>query len=640
MLLAGYSYADFLQRLSLPIQRRLHAVLLIFSLIWLPILAAEALMPTGLEDPSVRILLLLTVTIGLPYFVLATTGPLVQAWFARSQPSAAKAQQAYRLFALSNLGSLVALLSYPFGVERMLGVTAQAWAWSAGFVLFVLVMLFLVWKMASYSDQAHPSGVRREPTPQTVAPSIALMGLWLLLSALASALLLSVSSHISQNIASVPFLWVLPLSLYLLSFVLAFEGRGGRGFYVRESMMLPSMVAVAVMAWGLTAQDGILDIEIAIPLYCIGLFLISLFCHGELSQSKPASEFLTRFYLMIALGGAIGGVSVSLLAPRIFSGYWEMPLSLLAIGLIGIWVALRQRDPLLKVTLGFGSFAAAVAVGHFSVLYWHDYQDRSIYTGRNFYGSLRVQEVVAGDNSTYRRLVHGVILHGLQHLGPDMRMKPTTYYSGTSGVGRAMAVMQAQSNIHVGVVGLGIGTLVSYARPTDRFRIYEINPEVITVARNAFFYLDNAPAQTTVIIGDARLQLAQEADQGFDLLTIDAFSSDAIPVHLLTQEAIEIYVRHLAPDGVLAIHVTNRYLALAPVVKQLADALGYASVLISHEPEDTDPWSSARSDWILITRNVDFLNHPSISEHRIAIPSVPSQRLWTDDWHNLFTVLK
>lgn len=626
------------------------------SLLWLPILATEGLKPTGSEDPSLHIIFLLAVTIGLPYFMLSTTGPLVQAWFARAQPSPEAAQKAYRLFALSNLGSLLALVSYPFGIERILAVPEQAWIWSIGFFLFVVTMLALAWHIARQSpgplvgdgDNTNGSGptiatpLVASPSPLTehAAPAISTLIFWFALSALASALLLSASSHISQNIASVPFLWVLPLSLYLLSFVVAFEGRAGKGFYLRDSMMLPSMAAAGIMAWGLTAQDGILDIDIAVPLYSVGLFLICLFCHGELAQSKPPTRYLTRFYLLIALGGAAGGGFVSLLAPRLFSGYWEMPLSLLLIGLLGIWVGLRQRAPVLRGVLALGGFAAAVAVGHFSVLYWDDYQDRSIYAGRNFYGPLRVQEVARSDDMPYRRLVHGVILHGLQYRDPEMQRLATTYYSPNSGVGRALHVLHSRKTVHVGVVGLGVGTLVGYARPEDRYRIYEINPLVIEVARDYFSYLDQAKQQTTMVLGDARLRLEQERDQGFDLLAIDAFSSDAIPVHLLTREAMAVYVRHLAPNGVLAIHITNRYLALAPVVKQLADELGYGSALIAHEPSDTEPWSTARSEWVLVTRDIAFLNTPEIADHRVAIQARPELRVWTDDFHNLFEVLK
>jgi hypothetical protein len=656
VLLAGYGYADLVQRLSTRLQVRLHGLLLLVSLLWLPILATEGLKPTGSEDPSLHIIFLLAVTIGLPYFMLSTTGPLVQAWFARAQPSPEAAQKAYRLFALSNLGSLLALVSYPFGIERVLAVPEQAWVWSIGFFLFVVTMLALAWHIARQSpgplvgdgDNTNDSGptiappLVASPSPLTehAAPAVSTLIFWFALSALASALLLSASSHISQNIASVPFLWVLPLSLYLLSFVVAFEGRAGKGFYLRDSMMLPSMAAAGIMAWGLTAQDGILDIDIAVPLYSVGLFLICLFCHGELAQSRPPTRYLTRFYLLIALGGAAGGGFVSLLAPRLFSGYWEMPLSLLLIGLLGIWVGLRQRAPVLRGVLVLGGFAAAVAVGHFSVLYWDDYQDRSIYAGRNFYGPLRVQEVARSDDMPYRRLVHGVILHGLQYRDPEMQRLATTYYSPNSGVGRALHVLHSRKTVHVGVVGLGVGTLVGYARPEDRYRIYEINPLVIEAARDYFSYLDQAKQQTTMVLGDARLRLEQERDQGFDLLAIDAFSSDAIPVHLLTREAMAVYVRHLAPNGVLAIHITNRYLALAPVVKQLADELGYGSALIAHEPSDTEPWSTARSEWVLVTRDIAFLNTPEIADHRVAIQARPELRVWTDDFHNLFEVLK
>jgi hypothetical protein len=656
VLLAGYGYADLLQRFAIRHQLRIHGLLLLVSLLWLPILANEGLKPSGTEDPSLHIILLLATTIGLPYFMLSTTGPLVQAWFAHAQKAPAEAQKAYRLFALSNLGSLIALLSYPFGIERLLGVSDQAKIWSIGFVLFVLAMMGLAWHIRAHALRggdaltahsgvktaalAAPSTTPGAPEGGASAPSTITLVFWFSLSALASALLLSASSHISQNVASVPFLWVLPLSLYLLSFVLAFEGRAGRGFYLRESMMLPSMVAAGIMAWGLTAQDGILEIEIAVPLYSAGLFLICLFCHGELAQSRPLPQYLTRFYLLIALGGAAGGGFVSMLAPRLFDGYWEMPLSLSLIGLLGIWVGLRQAAPMLRTVLAAGGLIATVAVGYFAVLYWDDYQDRSIYTARNFYGPLRVQEVHRSDGAPYRRLVHGVILHGLQHRDPQMQRLITTYYGPHSGVGRAIQTLRSRGAIHVGVVGLGVGTLVGYAQPEDRYRLYEINPLVVDAAKTHFSYLEQAAGQTTIVLGDARLQLESEPEQGFDLLAIDAFSSDAIPVHLLTLEAMAVYTRHLTPNGVLAIHITNRYLALAPVIRQLADGLGYASALIAHEPADTEPWSTARSEWVLITRDIAFLNHPEIADHRVAIRPRPGLRPWTDDFHNLFEVLK
>lgn len=644
VLLAGYGYSDLIQRYRPRAQSILHGLLLLASVIALPIVASEGLKPAGDEDPFFRILGLLAVTIGLPYFMLSTTGPLVQSWFARQQRDPAVATRAYRLFALSNFGSLLGLLAYPFAIEAWVSGRMQAIGWSVVYGLFVMLTLWAAFRAMRISGAAalsSQSGVA--DAHHDAPPTVEHYALWFALSGLATMLLLSISSHITQNIASIPFLWVVPLSLYLLTFVIAFEGRKGHGWYLRETMMLPALALAGFLAWGLVTDDGILAIDYAIPLYCAGLFLICLFCHGELARSKPRARDLTRFYFMIALGGAAGGLFVSLVAPRLFPFYWELPFALMLTGFMGIWVgATRARSPLRQVFVG-GSLISLVVSAYYGQLYYQEMTESSVYAGRNFYGTLRVKERKdSGADWPVRRLVHGVILHGLQDLNPDHRRLPTTYYGPSSGAGLALNWMAREhsSGIRVGVIGLGVGTLASYGRKQDAYHLYEINPDVVDVAQRHFTYLKDSPAAIRIALGDARLVLEREASNGFDVLIIDAFSSDSIPIHLITREALMTYLRHMKPDGVIAFHVTNRYLNLAPVVEQVARSAGYQAALVSDEPLDDTRSVMALSDWVLVTRNEKFLSAKVIANRRTDIESPARLGVWTDDFNNLFRVLK
>jgi hypothetical protein len=655
VLLAGYAYSDLVQRLSAKRQSMLHAALLIASLSALPIVAGVHWKPTGDEEPLWRILGLLTVTIGLPYFMLSTTGPLIQSWFAREQLSPAVAQRAYRLFALSNFGSLLGLLAYPFAIETWVATQYQAIAWSLLYGVFVMLGLTVAFRSARQAQkstiekegpsQAHSVAIESAPS-QAAPPSppgAAEMLQWFGLAALATMLLLSVSSHITQNIASIPFLWVLPLSLYLLTFVIAFEGRGGRGWYLRNNMMLPAMVLAAFMAWGLTTDQGILDIDVAIPLYLLGLFLICLFCHGELAHSKPAARYLTRFYFMIALGGAVGGLLVSTVAPRIFSYYWELPLALMLVGVAGAWIGLRNGKGPLRIVFIGGSLVSLAVCSYYTRLHFEERTYDSIYGARNFYGTLRITErAAAGAEAPIRRLVHGVILHGLQDTSTARRQEPTTYYGPNSGVGITIKEMGQQSlqGIRVGVIGLGVGTLAAYGRKGDHYRMYEINPQVIDIAKREFTYIQDSPADVSFALGDARLVLEREPANGFDVLVIDAFSSDSIPIHLMTREALGVYLRHLKAEGVIAFHVTNRYLNLAPVVRRIAEEAGYQAVLLEDEPADDARGVLALSDWVLVTKNQRLLASRAVRDKAVEIEPIVGLHSWTDDFNNLFQVLK
>ncbi len=646
VLLAGYAYSDLVQRLQPKAQTSLHAALLLMSLISLPILAADSWKPMGDEAPLLRILGLLAVTIGLPYFMLSTTGPLIQSWWAREQHDPQMAQRAYRLFALSNAGSLLGLLSYPFIIEPYVSTQHQAWVWSAAYAVFSVLVILVGLRAMRRPVASAPSEVVQAGT-EAATHRIRLQDhfFWFCMAGLATLLLLAISSHITQNVASIPFLWILPLSLYLLTFVLAFEGRAGRGWYRRETFMLPALAVSAIMAWGLVADDGIMRIQEAIPLYLGGLFLVCFFCHGELAQSKPPARKLTRFYFMVALGGACGGLTVSLLAPHLAPFYWELPAGLLAVALMALWVVLRQVDTLLPTRVLF--VVGAVASMTATVYYAHDHIDSLFHqnevASRNFYGTLRVNEArYEGQDHATRRLVHGVILHGLQSSDPALRRMATTYYGPESGAGLAINwyAKNRPNGSRVGVVGLGVGTLAVYGRAQDHYRFYEINDAVIDLAQDQFTYLSDSPAEKSFSLGDARLQLEREPPQAFDVLVIDAFSSDAIPVHLITQEAMAVYLRHLKPDGAIVFHVTNRYLRLPPVVQQLAHDSGFMAMLLSHQPDDTSGRLLASTDYVLVTRNKALMADPDIQDAEYIIEPIPGLRLWTDDFNNLLQVLK
>jgi SAM-dependent methyltransferase len=646
VLLAGYAYSDLVQRLQPKAQTSLHATLLVVSLISLPILAADSWKPMGYEAPLLRILGLLAVTIGLPYFMLSTTGPLIQSWWAREQHDPQMAQRAYRLFALSNAGSLLGLVSYPFIIEPYVSTQHQAWVWSTAYAVFtVLVILVGLRAMRRPMASAPSGGVQTGTEESTHRISLQDHFFWFCMAGLATLLLLAISSHITQNVASIPFLWILPLSLYLLTFVLAFEGRGGRGWYRRETFMLPALAVSAIMAWGLVADDGIMRIQEAIPLYLGGLFLVCFFCHGELAQAKPPARKLTRFYFMVALGGACGGLTVSLLAPHLAPFYWELPAGLLAVALMALWVVLRQAETLLPTRVLF--VVGAVVSMTATVYYTHDHIDSLFHNNevasRNFYGTLRVNEArYEGQDHATRRLVHGVILHGLQSSDPALRRMATTYYGPESGAGLAINwyAQNRPNGSRVGVVGLGVGTLAVYGRAQDHYRFYEINDAVIDLAQDQFTYLSDSPAEKSFSLGDARLQLEREPPQAFDVLVIDAFSSDAIPVHLITQEAMAVYLRHLKPDGAIVFHVTNRYLRLPPVVQQLAHGAGLMAMLLSHQPDDTSGRLLASTDYVLVTRNKALMADPEIQDAEYIIEPITGLRLWTDDFNNLLQVLK
>lgn len=632
LLVAGYAYSHWtIRRLSPRGQAALHIALLITGVLALPILPDASWKPTGEADPSLRILGLLGATVGLPYFLLATTSPLLQAWYARARIGA----MPYRLYALSNVGSMLALVSYPFVVEPWLPTRVQAWIWSAAFVGFAFACGMLAWRSRPLSAEVPVSNAGEA----IEAPTIRRYALWIALPAAASVLLLAFTSHLSQNVAPIPFLWVLPLALYLLSFILCFEGSG---WYQRKHY-LPLLASGFVGVFlTLTSEFHNPQLWVMIPLYCATLFVACMVCHGELARLKPHPRHLTAYFVMIAIGGALGGVFVGLVAPRFFNDLYELPIGMvLTAALVAIVLAVdRTSFP------GFRGWRAAVggssvfAVALAGALVWAyvDLASGARLLARNFYAALRISDSGEGAETT-RLLTHGTITHGKQYREADRRAWLTTYYGEQSGVGRAIEAQRQRGPIKIGVIGLGTGTLAAYGRPGDTVRIYELNPQVIELALREFTYLSDSKAKVELVLGDARLSLEREPDQGFDVLAVDAFSSDSIPVHLLTTEAFEVYFRHLRPGGIVAVHISNRYLDLKPVLREAAAKLGKHARLIDHDVEDDDRRYYG-STWVLFTDLPQVFAQGPLDAAAEPIQSERKVRLWTDDYSDLWGILK
>ena len=668
LLLLGYLYSHWSIRYLRPkIQAMTHLALLAASLLVLPAIPDPAWKPSGGEDPTLRIFGLLAMTVGLPYFLLSTTGPLIQAWFVRTAKPGATP---YRLYSLSNLGSMLALITYPVVVEPYLPTGTQGYWWSGGYAAFVALCAAVSWRGRDARELPPPAA--GEAGSVSAAPGAGLMLIWVGLAACASALLLAVTNHLSQNVAAIPFLWVLPLALYLLSFILCFDGDG----WYKRVLFLP-LLAVFLGAMGLSdvfwafcawlaermeslldalAAHGILqflhplalklhDVDsenmplmVALPLFAIGLFVCCMVCHGELARLKPDPRHLTLFYLMISIGGAIGGIFVALAAPNLFSGYFELPVGVVACAALMLVVLRRDMFHAGRWSPGWQAVVSYVLFLAISVGYQvNKAQGVNRVAVRNFYGGLKVSDSGSGRSGT-RTLTHGTINHGEQFLAPERRRLATTYYGPNTGVGVAIRNLDPNEPHYLGVIGLGAGTLATYGRIGDRVRFYEINPLVVDLAHSQFTYLADCQAKLDIVMGDARLSLEREPDQNFDLLVVDAFSSDSIPVHLLTIEAFRLYFRHLKPEGILAVHVSNRYLDLKPIVALAAEALNKQTEVIDTEDEDDSGVFGAT--WVLVTANAQFLEKPELRQAAATQSARNDLRIWTDNYSNLLRILK
>ncbi len=696
-LLGGYAYAHWLIDHPGRRQTYIHVGLMVLSLAALPILPSATWKPVPGADPLWRILGLLAATVGLPYFLLSSTSPLLQSWFSKSTGGA----MPYRFFALSNIGSMVGLLSYPILVEPWLRNGEQAWMWSGGYVLFVVVCATVALKSRSTRVAAEQT----EAAPSGPAPTMGDRALWMVLAACPSALLLAMTNHLTQNIAPIPFLWVLPLVLYLLSFILCFDSDK---WYRRGAFGVWAALALPCMAYEIIEVE-ISNIRLAVAFFSGVMFILFMVCHGELSRRRPAPRYLTGFFLMVSLGGAAGGLLIGFAAPYLFNALYDLPLVVALttivllyllwrgqdresapasanpsqdnrmtyslMGLLLLYVAFRMigaaafKQPKFLSALydtpfffGLTGMAAAyllarskaaadrrmiafvvgagIAVGVTASLGQDEYRSDSDsrVLVRNFYGALKVYDRKADTKGMVRTLKHGTIDHGEQFLDMRYRREPTAYFTHNSGIGVGMLAMDKLGPKKMGVIGLGAGTLAAYGRGGDTMRFYDINPLVKQVADAQFYFLRDCPATNDFVLGDARLVLEQEPSNQYDVLVVDAFSGDAIPVHLLTDEAWKLYWKHLKPDGLLAVHVSNRYLRLGPVVALGAAANGKDARMVSYE-DDTEE-EEASNDWVLVTSRPGFFDQPGVKEKVSAIKPIPGLKAWTDDYSNLYRILR
>ncbi len=460
--------------------------------------------------------------------------------------------------------------------------------------------------------------------------------LWLSLPACASTLLLTVTNLLTQNIAPMPLLWVLPLSIYLLTFILCFESDRWYSRFIFLPVVLPALGCLAAVAGPLENEV----IAIVVPLVSVALFICCMACHGELARLRPPAAQLTTFYLCLSAGGALGGLFVALLAPHVFQAMYEYDISFVACAALLLFVLWRERrkwrNPNIALSLWLAALAGTIVLtGYVCRETWRDVQFAKL-LARNFYGAVRVDDLV-DHNKKIRELSHGTIIHGIQFLNPKLSHQPTTYYARDSGAGLTWRALEGTGPLRMGVVGLGAGTLAAYGRAGDTLRFYDINPLIVEIANRQFTYLADCPAHIDVVLGDARLSMSREPSQQFDILVIDAFSGDAIPVHLLTREAFQIYWRHLKPDGVLAVHVSNHYLNLAPVVMLAARHFGKQAWEIENDDDDAKEIYS--SSYVLVTSRPHFFDNGLFKGQLSRIDVPPHLRPWTDDYSNLWNVL-
>jgi hypothetical protein len=710
LLLAGYAYAHALVNwFTVRLQSAIHVLVIFAALLWLAVMAlrwhgfllpGQAWRPCGSDHPIRNVTILLFASVGLPYLVLSSTGPLLQRWFARTQAT----RSPYRLYALSNFGSLLALLSYPVGVEPWLSLRSQAYIWSAAFLLYAVSCAYCAWQAG---NSQHPRPVDEALALQhTLKPGVSSRLFWMGLAACTCLMFLATTNQICEDVAVIPFLWILPLSIYLLSLIICFD----QPKWYSRRFFLPVFAIAVLLACLVLNGWAVKKILVQIGVYSFVLFACCMACHGELVRSRPGPGHLTSFYLMVSLGGAMGGAFAALVGPKIFPAFWEYQLGLWG-SVLFVLLALahdkfswlyssRLGLPVLAVFAALLPGCTALVVHHQSastlfpvvpvliavyvLMKWGNRDENAarrravpVYCAtvlivlgallflsargqvqgspivtRNFYGVLSVREL----NQQYPEwrafsLHHGRTAHGYQFQAEDKRTLPTAYYGTTGGAGRAITTLRkAHSSddpkpLRVGVVGLGIGTLAAYGRPGDYVRFYEINPEVTRIAydQRFFTYLSDCQAKVEVITGDARLSMESELQQNqaqlFDILVIDAFTGDAIPIHLLTKEAFEIYLREIRePDGMIALHITNAHLDLRPVLLKVAENLRLRYAWLH---SDGDGAITTYNDWVLLTRDLSEMNSvATLREQSTVAQRGRDLPLWTDQYSNLLSAAR
>lgn len=627
-LLLGYCYAHFLTQMRrFKIQVTVHVILLLISLLSLPIGLSSLSDVNTLKQPLMQILVLLTLSIGLPYLLLSSTGPLVQRWLSISHSD----KLPYKLYSLSNFTSLLALVSFPFAFEVYLSSAQQAYYWSIGYAVFAAVFIMLT---VRYYRQhlGEKESVKAELVIKTQAGT---QLLWLLLSAVGVVLLVSTTNAMTQNVPPVPFLWILPLCLYLLTFIISFHSPK---WYVRWYWLVP-FVFVALIAIFMYFIGSQFDIFSQIVIYSVILFSACMICHGELARLKPHVERLTWYYLLISLGGFLGSAFVAFVAQNIFQQFLEFPLAIVAVFLLLAWSIFNEH----KKVIGQINVCLLTA-GVCSLALWYlngQYVKTDVMSDRNFYGILSVKDVEINGKKE-RRLIDGTTSHGTQSLEPNEANIPLSYYRKNTGVALAIEQLGKGRSLKAGFIGLGAGTLAAYGREGDNYRFYELNPAVNDAANEYFSYLSDSKANIDTVLGDGRVSLARESSQGvqhdFALLVIDAFSGDSIPQHLLTIEAFELYFQQLSDDGILAIHISNTHLNLSPLMRGLAEN---SSKEIRYFKTKANNVNEHDTQWVWITNNQKVLNNSLVKAYvsRWA-DDADNKVVWTDDYSNLLSVLK
>jgi hypothetical protein len=648
LLLAGYGYAAFIcVRLNPKTQAVVHVVLLAISGLILaflstvmrsPLFPRAYLIRPSTEYPVGHIALLLVLSVGIQCTLLSATSPLLQHWFSRQQQGSP-----YRLYALSNLGSLLGLLAYPFLVERLLTLSSQAWLWISGYSLFALSAAgcaFLAARHKNPPNRGDPSRKKAKRKRRNVSESQPKV-LWLALAACSCMMLLATTNLICQQIAPIPLLWVLPLSLYLLSFIICFD----HARWYRRGIFHPFYLFWALSALRLLPVYTALPTSGLLVVYSLAQMAVCMVCHGEMARLKPEAQHLTSFYLLVSAGGALGSAAVVLLAPQIFDRFWEYQIALLGCGILLAVCVIRDRTSWVY-DLRYGGIVLAgaailMAIGTYfftdQLLNSEGEGDTVLARTRNFFGVKTVLNAEEG-----RELRHGHTLHGLQNITPENRDEPTAYYSRDSGIGLLLDHYPHHSDrpLRIGLIGMGAGTLAAYGKSGDYFRYYEIDTSITEFSSGShpyFTFVKDSPAHTDIVLGDGRIKLQEELSRGesqnFDVLVVDAFSGDSIPVHLLTNEAMGIYLRHLrGVDSVIGFHVSSRTLSLQPVLEALARSYNMAII-------EVDTSSDLGSSWILLSRNPDALRIPELVSSGHPLDAKAPARLWTDDYSSLYETL-
>jgi hypothetical protein len=630
-LLLGYAYVHWLhQKFTPKRQAVIHALLLVLSLLMLPVAADPSWKGTALSHPSWSVLVVLAAAVGVPYLLLSTTGPLMQAWYAKTLPANPDANKhhPFRLYALSNVASMLALLSYPVLVEPRWSVGTQAMAWSFVYALFVtscVATAIWAWKhMKSVPEVniTHSGNITKSPGWRECL-------VWIGLAATPSILLLALTTLLTQDVAPIPFLWVMPLSIYLLSFILCFDAPR---YYVRKFYL--AVLPLAFLGIELVQQD-FFDTPVMIATLCLSLFVFCMVCHGELVRRKPDISHLTLFYLMLSVGGALGGTLVGLVAPSVFPAYFELPLGLFLCAALVVMVLWRELSTIWRWAL----LTTLAAYSYWLILGAIDFVDGYRRVTRNFYSQLRVQDVQEPETGLRRFLRHGRINHGEQYMSESLRRKPTAYFCEQSGIGLAFLNLLPQEPRKIGILGLGIGTLAVYGRAGDSIRMYEINEQVLDLAQSEFTYLKDSPSKIEHVLGDGRLMLEREQSNQFDLLTMDAFSGDSVPTHLITLEAMKVYFAQIKPTGYLALNITNTYLDMQPVMAAAAAHYGKVAMVYALQPKEGDAFCR-RSVWAFIMDAKQADNLPDAMKEGVRLSPRPGFKPWTDNFSNLLGILK